>query len=71
MNFIDKDKNLDKKDKFNFLLLLIVGFNIVIWILVLNDLFNPLLAMMLMFLMIVIIRIDKSNKEKEEREKMK
>ena len=71
MNIIDKYKNLDKNDKSVFLLLFIVAFTIVIWILVINNLFHPLLAMLLMILMVVIVRIDIKNKEKEEKEKMK
>jgi 4-hydroxybenzoate polyprenyltransferase len=72
MNIIDKYKNLGKKDKSVFLLLFIVAFTIAtIWILVINNLFHPLLAMLLMFLMVVIVRIDMKNKEKEEKEKMK
>ena len=71
MNIFDKYKNLGKKDKSVFLLLFIVTFTIVIWILVINNLFHPLLAMLLMFLMVVIVRIDMKNKEKEEKEKMK
>ncbi len=71
MNIFNKYKKLGKKDKPSFLLLFIVAFTIVIWILVINNLFNPLLAMLLMFLMIVIVRIDMKNKEKEEKEKMK
>jgi Flp pilus assembly protein TadB len=51
-----------------FLIIAIVVFTIAIWILALNNLFNPLLAMILM---ILIIRLDMKNKEKEEREKMK
>ncbi|HJU58879.1 MAG TPA: hypothetical protein VJ583_03965 [Nitrososphaeraceae archaeon] len=54
-----------------FLIIAIVVFTIAIWILALNNLFNPLLAMILMILMILIIRLDMKNKEKEEREKMK
>ena len=71
MNIIDKYKNLGKNDKSVFLLLFIVDFTIVIWILVVNNLFHPLLAMLLMILMVVIVRIDIKNKEKEEKEKMK
>jgi dipeptide/tripeptide permease len=72
MKIFDKYKNLDRKDKSSvFLLLFIVVFTIAIWILALNNLFNPLLALILMTLMIVIIRLDMKNKEKEEREKMK
>jgi len=72
MKIFDKYKNLDRKDKSSvFLLLFIVVFTIAIWILALNNLFNPLLGMILMILMIVIIRLDMKNKEKEEREKMK
>ena len=72
MKIFDKYKNLDRKDKSSvFLLLFIVVFTIAIWILALNNLFNPSLAMILMILMIVIIRLDMKNKEKEEREKMK
>lgn len=51
-----------------FLIIAIVVFTIAIWILALNNLFNPLLAMILM---ILIIRLDMKNKEKEEMEKMK
>lgn len=51
-----------------FLIITIVVFTIAIWILALNNLFNPLLAMILM---ILIIRLDMKNKEKEEMEKMK
>ena len=68
MKIFDKYKNLDRKDKSS---VFIVIFTIAIWILAVNNLFNPLLAMILMILMIVIIRLDMKNKEKEEREKMK
>ena len=71
MNIFDKYKNRNRKDKSVFLLLFIVGFTIIIWILVINNLFNPLLAMILMSLMIVIVRLDMKNKEKGELEKMK
>ena len=63
MNIFDKYKNLGKKDKSVFLLLFIVAFTIVIWILVINNLFHPVLAMLLMFLMVVVVRIDMKNKE--------
>jgi Flp pilus assembly protein TadB len=71
MKIFDKYKNRNRKDKSVFLLLFIVVFTIVIWILVISNLFNPLLAMILMILMIVIIRLDMKNKEKEANEKMK
>ncbi len=71
MNIFDKYKNRNRKDKSVFLLIFIVVFTIIIWILVINNLFNPLLAMILMILMIVIVRLDMKNKEKEEKEKMK
>ena len=48
MKIFDKYKNRNRKDKSVFLLLFIVVFTIVIWILVINNLFNPLLAMILM-----------------------
>jgi uncharacterized ion transporter superfamily protein YfcC len=71
MKIFDKYKNRNRKDKSVFLLLFIVVFTIVIWILVINNLFNPLLAMILMILMIVIVRLDIKNKEKGDKEKMK
>jgi Ca2+/Na+ antiporter len=71
MKIFDKYKNQQRKERSFFLLLFIVVFTIVIWILVLNHLFNPLLAMILMILMIVIVRLDMKNKEKEENEKLK
>ena len=56
MKIFDKYKNRNRKDKSVFLLLFIVIFTIVIWILVINNLFNPLWAMILMILMIVIVQ---------------
>ena len=81
MKIFDKYKNRNRKDKSVFLLLFIVIFTIVIWILVINNLFNPLWvinnlfnplwAMILMIFMIVIVRLDMNNKEKEAKEKLK
>ena len=50
---------------------MIVVIVVAIWILALNNLFNPFLAMMLMILMMVIIGLDMKNRETEERKKMK
>ena len=71
MKIFDNYKNRNRKDKSVFLLLFIVIFTIVIWILVINNLFNPLWAMILMIFMIVIVRLDMNNKEKEAKEKLK
>ena len=48
---------------------MIVVIVIAIWILALNNLFSPFLAMILMVLMMVIIGLDMKNKETEERKK--
>ena len=71
MKIFENYKNRDRIDKSFFLLISIVVITIAIWILTLNNLFNPYLAVILMILMIVILRLNKKNKDEEERNKMK